>query len=436
MHGAERTKLVAQSLMGAADWIEKVVKEEKIECEFMRVPAYLYPHATGESSMPTTAKSALKKELDASVKAGLTGTKWVDLGGGPEVGGITECLEFQGSAEFHPLMYLEGLAAAVEKHGGKIYEGTKAWKAEDDKVETEDGKVVRCKAHVMATNSPCNHNLAVHSRQMPYRSYVVGLLVPRDAVKRAMYWDTAEPYHYTRLENWDDNNMLLIVGGEDHKTGSLWPYDPYAKQVPGINRYAKPEKYARSRWTSAGATVLRWNGQVMEPADMLWLHGLNPVVPDPNSYIITGDSGQGMTGGTIGGMVVADLILGRKNPYADVYSPSRPPPIGTALEIAEEGAIVAASFAERALPKVTLSYDMDADSGAIVQKGLEKVALYTDESKKQHAFSAICPHLGCLVHWNSTEKTFDCPCHGSHFDRYGKVINGPAKADLKPIEDW
>ncbi|KAL4423050.1 hypothetical protein ABPG77_002084 [Micractinium sp. CCAP 211/92] len=425
MHGKEKTKIVAQSLRSAADWIEKVVREEGIDCKFRRLDGYLYPHLTGESSMPTSSTSALKKELDAAVRAGLEDTAWVDLGGGPEVGGIRECLVFKDNAEFHPLMYLEGLAEAVVRHGGKIYEGTKSWKAGKSERPAQP-LLMRCDAHVMATNSPCNHNLAVHARQMPYRSYVVGILIPRDKVKRALYWDTAEPYHYIRFDDWDDRNLLMIVGGEDHKTGSLWPYDPYERL----------EKYARARWTDAGETILRWNGQVMEPADMLYLHGRNPLVPDGSEYIITGDSGQGMTGGTIGGIVVSDLILGRKSPWADVYDPSRAPPFKSLLEVAEEGAITTASFAERVLPLPLPKHGMQADSGTIVQSGVHKVAVYCDEHKQQHAYSAVCPHLGCIVHWNSLEKTFDCPCHGSHFDRYGKVINGPAKGDLQPIPDW
>ncbi|EFN55349.1 hypothetical protein CHLNCDRAFT_134365 [Chlorella variabilis] len=405
MHGKEKTRLVAESLRGAADWIERVVREEGIECKFRRMDGYLYPHATGESPQPTSAM------------AGLTNTEWVDLGGGPEVGGIRQCLRFAANADFHPLMYLEGLAAAVERHGGKIYEGTKAWKA----------------------------------GERALRTYAVGLLVRRDAVKRSLFWDTAEPYHYVRFDDWDDEHLLMIVGGEDHKTGSLWPYDPYDRQAGREGMHRVLEKYARSRWTAAGELLLKWNGQVMEPADLLYLHGHNPLVPDGNSYIITGDSGQGMTGGTIGGMVVSDLILGRKNPWADVYDPSRAPPLKSLLEIAEEGVITTTSYAERVLPKarpwqaarlltpsqwlaagVTLSYEMEPDSGAVVQKG---VAVYCDGNKQQHAYSAVCPHLGCIIHWNSLEKTFDCPCHGSHFDRFGKCINGPAKGDLQPIPD-
>lgn len=324
-------------------------------------------------------------------------------------------------------MYLDGLAKAVERRGGRIYERTKYWTAEGGTVLIEGSDAtVRCNAVVLATCSPINHNLAVHARQLPYRTYAVGMLIRKDQFRLADYWDTAEPYHYVRADDWDEEHYLLIVGGEDHKTGSLWPYNPYERL----------EKYARSRWTAVGETIRRWNGQVMEPADMLYLHGKNPLDPDGHNYIITGDSGQGMTGGTIGGILVSDLILGRGNPWADVYSPSRIPPAKSLLEIADEGLTTTASFAERVIPKIETRHEMEPDTMAIVQKGLHKVAVYCDKYGKQRAFSAVCPHMGCLLHFNSLEKTFDCPCHGSNFDRYGRVIQGPAKADLEPIPDW
>ncbi|GAB4819568.1 hypothetical protein N2152v2_006614 [Parachlorella kessleri] len=425
MHGLEKTKLVANSLRKAVDWIENVTNEEKIDCKFERLDGYLVPHATGESPMPTSSTGAMKKELDASIRAGLTDTEQVQLSGGPEVGGYSVAIRYPNNADFHPMMYIEGLADAVVRHGGRIYENTKYWTTEGDQVATDTGRKIKCDAVVLATNSPINHNLAVHARQLPYRSYAVGIKIPKSKYKRALYWDTSEPYHYVRIDEYDADNYVMIVGGEDHKTGSLWPYDPYERLI----------KYAKSRWTGAGEVLFRWNGQVMEPADLLYLHGKDPLKPDSNTYIITGDSGQGVTGGTIGGIVVSDEILGRPNPWAEIYSPSRAPPAKSLMEIADEGLTTTVSFAERVIPKVTLSYELEPDSGAIVQKGLHKVALYVDAKGEKHAYSAVCKHMGCIVHWNSIEKTFDCPCHGSHFSCYGKVIQGPAKADLDPV-DW
>lgn len=180
------------------------------------------------------------------------------------------------------------------------------------------------------------------------------------------------------------------TGGEDHKTG----FAPHSDDP-----YIRLEHHARERWTKLGQVLYKWRGQVYEPADFLCMHGKDPLKPGSNNcYIITGDSGQGMTGGTIGGIIVSDLILGRHNAWAGVYSPSRIPPIKSLPEIVEEGLVTAASYAERALPKITLSYDVSPGHGAVVQKGMHKVALYIDAEGKKHSFSAVCPHMGCTVH--------------------------------------
>ncbi len=240
MHGQKTASIVAQSLRAAVDMIEHNVVSENIDCEFIRLDGILYPHSS-------SAVSTLHKELDAALKCGLSDTKLVDLGGGADVGGIKECLVFPNNGEFHPLKYLEGLAEAVIRHGGRIYEGTKAYTIESDKVKTESGKTVFCESVVLATNSPINHNLAVHARQLPYRTYVIGVLCPRSAFKRADYWSTETEYHYIRAEDWDEDNYLIIVGGEDHKTGVQPPYDVYAQL----------EKHARERWSGLGEGRIR-----------------------------------------------------------------------------------------------------------------------------------------------------------------------------------
>ena len=280
MHGTEKASLVASSLRSAVDMIEQNVVSENIQCKFTRLDGILYPHSPSEIKK-------LEKERDAALKCGLSDTNLINLGGGADVGGIREALVFPRNADFHPLMYLEGLVDAITKRGGRIYEGTKAYSIEADRVETESKKKIWCQATVLATNSPMNHNLAVHARQLPYRTFAIGVLCPKTAFCRADYWSTEEPYHYIRADDYDDENFLIIVGGEDHKTGHNPSYDVYAAL----------EKHARGMWPALGEVILRWNGQVMEPADLLYLHGRDPLVADNhNRFIITGDSGQGMTG--------------------------------------------------------------------------------------------------------------------------------------------
>lgn len=168
----------------------------------------------------------------------------------------------------------------------------------------------------------------------------------------------------------------------------------------------------------------------MEPIDGLAFIGRNP--GDDNIYVVTGDSGNGMTHGTIAGILITDLVLGRKNEWESLYDPSRIS-LRAAPEFAKENLNVAAQFGDYATAgDVDQMVEITAGTGALVREGLKKVAVYRDSQGELHKCSAICPHLGCIVDWNSTEKTWDCPCHGSRFDPYGRVLNGPANKGLEP----
>jgi nitrite reductase/ring-hydroxylating ferredoxin subunit len=246
-------------------------------------------------------------------------------------------------------------------------------------------------------------------------TYVIAAPVPRGAVPQVLAWDTGDPYHYVRLH--DD---LLIVGGEDHKSGQ-------AADSP--ERYRRLEAWARERFPMMGEPAFAWGGQVMEPADYLGFIGRNPF-DDERIFVVTGDSGMGLTHGTIAGMLLTDLILGRKNPWEELYSPSRLP-FRAAGGMALEDLNMAAQYGDWLTGgDVRSAADIAPGSGAVVRRGLEKLAVYRDPDGVLHERSAACPHLGCIVQWNPGESTWDCPCHGSRFDACGRVINGPANRDL------
>lgn len=196
-----------------------------------------------------------------------------------------------------------------------------------------------------------------------------------------------------------------------------------------------------------GDVVYRWSGQVYEPADALGLYGLDPLNPinlrseGVKRYIATGDSGQGMTGSAIAAMVITDQILGKNNIWSDVYSPNRVLPTLKSVEgLASEAAVTTRAYAEAvALRNLTdlkgmvspasAEADVLPGTGAVLQEGLKKVAVFKDEDGTVHRFSAICNHLGCLVEYNPNDHAFDCPCHGSQFDSRGRCTQGPANAD-------
>jgi glycine/D-amino acid oxidase-like deaminating enzyme/nitrite reductase/ring-hydroxylating ferredoxin subunit len=336
------------------------------------------------------------------------------------------CLRFPRQAQFHPLKYLDALAQVIEAKGGRIFNKTHAEEFKDGspaQVKTGRSLVVSTGAIVVATNTPVNDLVAIHTKQAAYRTYVIGLRIPKGSVTKALYWDTPDPYHYVRLQE-VSGYEVLIVGGEDHKTGQADEAE---------ERFARLEAWARERFPAAGAMEFHWSGQIIEPIDGLAFIGRNP--GDKNIYVATGDSGNGMTHGTIAGILLTDLILGRENEWETLYDPSRIS-LRAAPEFARENLNFLVQYSDYATPgDLDQVREIPAGTGALVRQELKKLAVYRDSHGSLHKRSAICPHLGCIVAWNNAEKTWDCPCHGSRFDPYGKVLNGPANTDLQPVGD-
>ncbi len=419
LHGEHGARLAAESHAAAIDTIERIVREENIACDFERLDGYLFNPPDGDPDL-------LDRELAATQRAGLDGTTLASRA--PLATFDTgRALLFPRQAQFHPLKYLAALARAVVRDGGKIFTHTHVSAVHGGKsahVETRDGVAVSCDAIVVATNTPVNDRLVVHTKQAGYRTYVIGLAVPAGSVPKVLFWDTADPYHYVRLQTAKDSDDVLIVGGEDHKTGQAEDMEA---------RFGRLEAWTRARFPMAREVRYKWSGQVMEPVDGLAFIGRNPMDHD-NVFVATGDSGNGLTHGTIAGLLLTDLIQQRENRWADLYHPSRVTLRATG-QFAKETANMAAQYADW-----LTAGDVEKDrlvprgTGAIVRHGLKKIAVFRDADGTFHECSAICPHLGGIVHWNATEKTWDCPAHGSRFDCHGTVLNGPANKDLHPIE--
>jgi glycine/D-amino acid oxidase-like deaminating enzyme/nitrite reductase/ring-hydroxylating ferredoxin subunit len=419
VHGAEASRLTAESHTAAINKISEIVSAEKINCDFEWIDGFLFAITPDDIEL-------LNDELAAAHRAGLVEVEKVarapidtfDTG---------VALRFPRQAQFHPLEYLNGLARAVMMEGGRIFGQTHATKIEggaEARIETTEGPVVTSEVVVVATNTPVNDLVAIHTKQAPYVTYAIGVRVPKDSVTRALYWDTGDPYHYVRLQN-EDGYDVLIVGGEDHKTGQA---------NDGEERFGRLEQWTRERFPQMLEVLYRWSGQVMEPADGLAFIGRNPLDKD-NVYIATGDSGQGMTHGTIAGMLLTDLIQGRKNPWEDVYSPSRIR-LKALPEYASENINVAGQYTDYVTAgDIKSESELRPGQGAIMREGVSKIAVHRDHAGNVHKLSAVCPHLGCVVAWNSTEQTWDCPCHGSRFSAEGRVYNGPANTDLSPAEE-
>ncbi len=429
LHGEEGARFAAESHTAAIDKVEEIATSERIACEFERLDGYLF-------APPNEPLDNLRQEMDACERAGLD-VEWVERAP-VESFHIGPAIRFKNQAQFHPLLYLRGLAAAIERYGGKIYTGTRVvdvQESENGIAKTQDGFTIEADYFVVATNTPTNDRYVIHTKQAPYTTYVIGLRVPQGSVTRALFWDTAEhagqedqpvgmvPYHYVRLGTGErEGEEILVVGGEDHKTGQADDFE---------QRYQRLEDWARARWPQAGEVAFQWSGQVMEPEDYMGFIGRNPSDKE-NVFIATGDSGNGITHGTIAGILIPDLIAGRENPWAKLYDPSRLS-FQSAGDFLKENVNVAAQYRDWVTGgDVKSADDIQAGQGAVLRRGLKKLACFRDDSGTLHEMTAVCPHLKCIVHWNRNEKTWDCPCHGSRFDAMGHVLNGPSTADLAP----
>jgi glycine/D-amino acid oxidase-like deaminating enzyme/nitrite reductase/ring-hydroxylating ferredoxin subunit len=417
--GIDQARLVADAYTRATDLVESIVGKELIDCQFERLDGYLF-------SLTTEERGDLFKEENTARKLGLD-VKLID-----RVPGLSfdtgPCVQFSNQAQFHPLKYLNGLVQSFVGKGGRIYTQTRALSIQGDKtqqtVETPYGKIY-AGAVVVATNTPFNDRVVMHTKQSGYRTYVVGMRVPKGSVPRVLMWDTGDPYYYVRLhtpvEDADGaDHDILIVGGADHKVGQ----DEHAD-----DRYAVIESWVRQRYPMAEAVEFKWSGEVMEPADGIAFFGKNPM-DDGNVFIITGDSGNGMTHCTAGAMLVSDLIMGRSNPWANLFDPSRKPVHGLS-DFFQEQANTLSQYKDWATAgEVESAQQIAPDQGAIIREGTKKFAAYRDPEGDLHVLSAACTHLGCVVSWNPAEKSWDCPCHASRFDVDGTVLHGPA---MKPL---
>src|ERR671922_356434 len=320
IHGKKGAKLAAESHTAAIDMIESIVTSESIDCDFERLDGYLFLD-------PTDNEKSLQNELEATHRAGILRT---ERGISPPLQSFNNipCIRFPNQAQFQPLKYLAGLAQAIARSGGLVFTETHAQEVTATGIKTTSGYRIRAKKIVVATNAPIIDKISkIYDKQNAYRTYVIAAQIKKGAVPKALYWDTGNhnaknlvpPYHYVRIQKLkdDENYDLLIVGGEDHGTGNA---DDMDRRYDALNSWAR-------KYFPTEDIVYRWSGQVLEPKDSMAFIGRNPRDRRKNIFIATGDSGNGMTHGTIAGMLLTDLILGKKkkkkNRWVDLYNPSR-----------------------------------------------------------------------------------------------------------------
>lgn len=429
LHGTEAARTLAESHSAAIDLLEEIASIEKIACGFRRVDGYLF-------LPPGESEKVLELEQEAARRAGLEGVQRVEsapsFNSGP-------CLRFPRQGQLHAMAFLNGLAAACEKLGVRIFTGTRAVRIEGGepaKVTDANGRTVRAGAVIVATNAPVSDLFAVHTKQEAFRTYALAAEIPAGSIPSALYWDTSEvagdlagAYHYVRVSPGADHGGavregmdVLIVGGGDHPTGEV---------TDAWRRWDALEAWARERWPMMGEVTHRWSGQVQEPLDHVAFIGKDPG-SGKNVYVVTGDSGMGWTHAGVAAILLPALVRGEEHPWEKLYDPARKP---TAVpgEFLRHLGSMSGGYVDWARPGSDL-HSLEPGEGRVVRRGLSLLAVHRDDGGALHARSAACTHLGCVVRWNGAEKSWDCPCHGSRFDAMGKVISGPAVHDLHVVK--
>jgi glycine/D-amino acid oxidase-like deaminating enzyme/nitrite reductase/ring-hydroxylating ferredoxin subunit len=414
--GEEAARLWYRSQSAAVDLFERICREEEINCDFARLDGIL---------MAADGKDVeyLKKELKAAGQAGFADAEWIEARKVP--GQHLPAIRFPRQGRFHPLKFLNGLIGALQHRGASLHEHTEIIGLDEQDgvvtATTSAGSAIRARQVLVATNAPFHLRVPIHTKQAPYRTFVIAAPIAKGHAADVLLWDTAEPgYHYVRLQPGDELD-LLIVGGEDHKSGTA---------DDGTERIGRLEAWARERWPRMGDIAYAWSGQVYEPADFVGFIGRSP--QHTEVYLATGDSGQGMTTGGAAALLLADLMNGTANAWTELYEPSRKMHHGVA-EYLKENLEAARHWVELLRPGEVDSFeDIEPGAGALVKMHGKPVAAYRDDGGQLHLRSAVCTHAGCTVHWNGFERCWDCPCHGSQFSIDGEVLAGPAARPLSP----
>lgn len=416
--GLERTKLAWDSQLEAVKLIESLAQEHRIACELERLDAYLY-------SPRARDRKLLREEIRLARKIGYAAEE-VEADDVPFP--AKAAIRFPEQGKFHVRKYLLGLAEAAQRLGARFYEGTEVADVEGGpqaSITTADDFEVHADHFLCCTNTPIVGRETIHAKLESMRTYAIGVRVPKGIFKNALYWDTLEPYHYTRVEQKTDHD-LVIHGGEDHPLGDIENTE---------SQWAKVHEHLRAA-TEETTLVYQWSGEVLETADGLPYIGRIPGRGE-NELMVTGDSGTGMTNGTIGALMLAERVLGRGTPWDELYDPARlEAEMTVGKELLKYNIHAAKRFAKGALMRSEIDdiAELSLGQGAILKRHLRPIAVARLDDGKVCAVSAMCTHVGCTVAWNHGEQSWDCPCHGSRFAPTGEVLHGPAVKPLASVD--
>lgn len=417
--GEEKARIYGEANEAGLQLIKDLINEHKIDCDFVLQNNYVY----------TQSESYMQKIEDEVKTAQELGFKAEYLDTVPLPFNVQAAVCFENQAMFHPRKYLLALCNLLNGKEQCIYENTRALDIEQSSVggknlvtTLEDGVKVHSNYAVIASHFPFYDGYGMYfARMYAARSYVLAVKTKK-AFQEGMYISAEDPkrsLRYTAI----NGEKILLAGGDHHNTGqdsnTMAHYEAlrdFVEQNYGINEI-----------------MYRWSTQDLTTLDDVPYIG--PIAQGkPNVFVATGYKKWGMTTGTMAGILIRDMIVKKESPWIELFTPSRFVADPSLRNLVKEGAMIAKEFVKGKLKAVPeTSEDLEPDTAKIISMEGNKVGAYKDEKGGVHFVDTTCRHMGCEVQWNSAERSWDCPCHGSRYNIEGNVIEGPALKPLKKI---
>jgi glycine/D-amino acid oxidase-like deaminating enzyme/nitrite reductase/ring-hydroxylating ferredoxin subunit len=411
--GEEKAKLYGESNQAGVEFVASTIEQEGIDCDYQRQDTYSFAETEDDLDK-------IKKEYEAAIKLGLPAELTIETSLPFEVAGA---VKFKNQVQFHVRKYLLHLANTITGDGSYVFENSRVQSVE----EATPCQVIANNTILQATDVLLTTQIPIMDRGLffakcyPQRSYIVGAKINSEKAPDGMYIGVGKNYHSIRTTPTEDGGLLLLIGGGGHKVASTSNTEKF---------YQELEEYAHSHF-GIEKIDYRWSTQDYKSFDRLpYIGKLTPV--NNHIYVATAFSLWGMSKGTMAGMLLADLVQGKANPWADLYDSLRATPFVTPESIKNNLEVGMHWISDRLKGLQNWSTDdlTPGEAKIITLKG-DKVGVYKDENGNVTAVAATCPHLACIVNWNNAEKSWDCPCHGARFTCEGKVIQGPALKDLE-----
>lgn len=415
--GKEKAKQYLEANEEAVRNIERIIKQEQIECEFKKQDAYVFTNQ--ETELPK-----IKKEVKIVQSLGFPAEFVTEI----ELPlAILGAIKFPNQAQFNPCKYSNGLVKAMLEKNVRIFENTKVVdlknKNELYEVITENGSSVTAKYVVLSSHYPIINTPGYYFLKMYQSSSYVVAVETQKTLFQGMYINSEKPTFSFRTAG-DEQSNLLLVAGMDHKTGEKKDLSNNYNELLKMAKQIDPACKLKYQWCTQDCISLDKIPYIGRFSSLM-----------PNVYIGTGYKKWGITNSNVAANIIVDKILEKENPYEDVFTSTRLEAIKNHQEVGNLLKEVAKSLVIEKLkiPDETLKEITNGD-GKIVELNGKKVGIYKDETGQLFAVKPVCSHLGCELSWNNSEKTWDCPCHGSRFSYMGKSIYDPSINNLERID--